>query len=72
VEITTTERYDKAAAKDLMRSTIAKADEVSSAVDAAMINTSVEFDPPYDVNETFDDVLDIFIQNHPELVPVEE
>lgn len=72
VEITTTERYDKAAAKDLMRSTIAKADEVSAAVDAAMINTSVEFDPPYDVNETFDDVLDIFIQNHPELVPVEE
>lgn len=72
VEITTTERYDKAAAKDLMRATIAKADEVSAAVDAAMINTSVEFDPPYDVNETFDDVLDIFIQNHPELVPVEE
>lgn len=72
VEITTTERYDKAAAKNLMRSTIAKADEVSAAVDAAMINTSVEFDPPYDVNETFDDVLDIFIQNHPELVPVEE
>lgn len=72
VEITTTERYNKAAAKDLMRSTIAKADEVSAAVDAAMINTPVEFDPPYDVNETFDDVLDIFIQNHPELVPVEE
>ena len=72
VEITTTERYDKAAAKDLMRSTIAKADEVSAAVDAAMINTAVEFDPPYDVNETFDDVLDIFIQNHPELAPVEE
>lgn len=72
VEITTTERYDKVAAKDLMRSTIAKADEVSAAVDAAMINTAVEFDPPYDVNETFDDVLDIFIQNHPEFAPVEE
>lgn len=72
VEITTTERYDKAAAKDLMRSTIAKADEVSAAVDAAMINTVVEFNPPYDVNETFDDVLDTFIQRNPEVVPSEE
>lgn len=72
VEITTTERYDKAAAKDLMRATIAKADEVSSAVDAAMINTTVEFNPPYDVNETFDDVLEVFIQLNPEVVPNEE
>ena len=66
VEITTTENYDKEAAKALMRATIAKADEVSAAVDAAMINTVVEYEPPYDVNETFDDVLDAFVQNNPE------
>lgn len=72
VEITTTENYDKDAAKALMRETIAKADEVSAAVDAAMINTVVEYEPPYDVNETFDDVLDIFVQNHPEFAPVVE
>ena len=72
VEITTTENYDKAAAKALMRETIAKADEVSAAVDAAMINTVVEYEPPYDVNETFDDVLDTFIQKHPEFIPVIE
>lgn len=66
VEITTTERYDKAAAKALMRETIAKADEVSAAVDAAMINTVVEYEPPYDVNETYDDVLEAFVQNNPE------
>jgi len=72
VEITTTENYDKESAKALMRETIAKADEVSAAVDAAMINTVVEYEPPYDVNETFDDVLDIFIQNHPEFAPVVE
>lgn len=70
VEITTTENYDKDAAKALMRATIAKADEVSASVDAAMINTIVGYEPPYDVNESFDDVLDSFIQNHPELVPV--
>lgn len=72
VEITTTENYDKEAAKALMRATIAKADEVSAAVDAAMINTVVEYEPPYDVNETYDDVLESFIQAHPEFAPVVE
>lgn len=72
VEIITTENYDKEAAKRLMRETISKADEVSAAVDAAMINTVVEYDPPYDVNETFDDVLDIFVHRHPEFTPVIE
>ena len=72
VEITTTENYDKEAAKALMRATIAKADEVSAAVDAAMINTVVEYEPPYDVNESFDDVLDAFVHNHPEFAPVVE
>lgn len=64
VEITTTENYDKEAAKALMRATIAKADEVSAAVDAAMINTIVEYEPPYDVNESFDDVLEAFAASH--------
>ena len=64
MEITTTENYDKEAAKALMRATIAKADEVSAAVDAAMINTVVEYEPPYDVNESFDDVLEAFAESH--------
>ena len=72
VEIITAENYNKANAKNLMRETISKADEVSAAVDAAMINTTVEFDPPYDVNETFDDVLETFIQRNPEVIPYEE
>ena len=64
VEVTTTENYDKDAAKTMVRSMIAKADEVSAAVDAAMINTRLDYEPPYDVNESFDDVLEYFIQNH--------
>lgn len=70
VEITTTENYDKEAAKALMRATIAKADEISAAVDAAMINTVVEYKPPYDVNETYDDVLESFVQVHTKFTPV--
>ena len=61
-ETTTTENYDKAAAKTMMRNMIAKADEVSAAVDAAMINTTLDYEPPYDVNESFDDVLEMFVQ----------
>lgn len=63
VEITTSENYDKAAAKGMMRGMIAKADEVSAAIDAAMINTVVGYEPPYNVNDSFDDVIEAFIQS---------
>lgn len=71
-EVTTEERYDKDAAKALMRETIAKADEVSAAIDAALINTTVTYEPPYDVNESFDDVLEAFAQHRVEVTTVEE
>ena len=29
-----------------------------------MINTVVEYEPPYDVNESFDDVLEAFAAGH--------
>ena len=72
VDVTTSERYDKNNAKTIMRSVIGKADAVSADVDAAMINTMVEYEPPYDVNESFDDVLEAFMEAHPELTTVEE
>ena len=72
VEVTTTERYDKEAAKTMMRETIAKADEVSAAIDAALINTTVAYEPPYDVNESFDDVLETFVQRQGEVTTTEE
>ena len=72
VEVTTTERYDKEAAKTMMREVIAKADEVSAAIDAALINTTVAYEPPYDVNESFDDVLEAFVQRQGEVTTTEE
>lgn len=72
VEVTTTERYDKEAAKTMMREVIAKADEVSAAIDAALINTTVAYEPPYDVNESFDDVLEAFVQRQGEVTATEE
>lgn len=72
VEVTTTERYDKEAAKTMMRETITKADEVSAAIDAALINTAVAYEPPYDVNESFDDVLETFVQRQGKVTTTEE
>lgn len=61
VEVVSEEAYDKTGAKTLMREMISKADEVSAAIDAAMINTRVDYEPVFDVNETFDDVMTDFL-----------
>lgn len=64
VDIATTINYDKEKAKKLMRDMISEADRVSAAIDAAMINTEVDYNPEYDVNEDYDDVILTFIVNH--------
>lgn len=61
IEVVSEEAYDKTGAKTLMREMISKADEVSAAIDAAMINTKVTYEPVFDVNETFDDVMTDFL-----------
>lgn len=61
IEVVSEEAYDRTSAKTLMREMISKADEVSAAIDAAMINTKVNYAPAFDVNETFDDVMTDFI-----------
>lgn len=63
IEVVSEEAYDKTGAKTLMREMISKADEISAAIDAAMINTKVAYEPVFDVNETFDDVMTDFLAN---------
>ena len=60
IEVVSEEAYDKTGAKTMMREMISKADEVSAAIDAAMINSKVDYEPVFDVNETFDDVMTDF------------
>ncbi len=62
IEVVTEEAYDKDGAKTLMRSLITDADKVSAEIDAALINTVVDYEPVFDVNETFDDVMDDFLK----------
>lgn len=62
IEVVTEEAFDKVGAKTLMRSLITDADKVSADIDAAMITTKVDYEPVFDVNETFDDVMMEFIE----------
>lgn len=61
IEVVAEEAYDRTVAKKTMRDMISAADKTSADIDAAMINTVVEYEPVYDVNESFDDVMAEFI-----------
>lgn len=57
VEIVSEEAYDRDSAKKVMKDMISAADKTSAEIDSAMINTSVDYEPLYDVNESFEDVM---------------
>lgn len=58
LEIVTEDAYDRDRAKSLMKKYKKKADKVSAEIDEAMVNTQVFFDPKFDVNDTFDDIVE--------------
>ncbi len=62
IEVTSAEAYNKADAKEFMRSVISDADKVSADIDSAMINSVVDYVPRFDVNESFEDVMAEFIE----------
>lgn len=61
VEVTTSEAYDRDKLKATMLDAISTADTVSAEIDKAMINTTVEYEPMYDVNESFEDIMEKFL-----------
>lgn len=65
IEVIAEDAYNRDDAKAIMRSMISNADKVSADIDAAMINTKVDYTPVFDVNETFEDVMAEFIKNLP-------
>lgn len=58
--------YDRDGAKAAMREHIAEADSVSSMIDLAMITTAVGYEPPFDVNESFEDCMEDFLREKAE------
>lgn len=61
VEVTYEENFNRDEAKKQARQLVEKSDEVSAKIDAAMINTQVNYDPVFNVNDSFEDVMADFI-----------
>lgn len=61
IEVVSEEAFDRETAKKTMRELLAQSDKTSAEIDAAMINTEVEYNEPFNVNDSFDDVMDVFI-----------
>ena len=41
-----------------------QADSTSAEIDRHIINAGVEYEQPFDVNDSFDDVFEMFLANH--------
>lgn len=63
VEVEFAENYNRESARQLMRTMISESDDVSRSIDTAMINTVVDYDAPFDVNDSFDDAMAAFLAN---------
>ena len=61
IEVEANEAFDRSVAKDTMRKLILEADKVSAEIDSAMINAMVEYDAPFNVNDSFEDVMTDFL-----------
>lgn len=61
IEVKKTLAFSKDEAKQVSRKLISSADDASRKVDEALVNTEVKYNPPYDVNDTFEDVAAQFL-----------
>lgn len=61
MDIVDEDNFDRTAAKEIMRRLVDEADAVSTKVELALVNTNVDYTPPFNVNDTFDDVMQEFL-----------
>lgn len=60
IEVEREYAYDVGNAKNLMKQYSTKADETSLLIEQAMVNTTVQFNPKFNVNDSFDDIMEEF------------
>lgn len=60
IEVVSSAAYDTDTAKKVMREAATESDRISTMIDLAMINTTVDYEPTFDVNDSWDDVMKIF------------
>jgi hypothetical protein len=58
-EVTTID-FDRTKVKAVAKKLIKEADEISAIIDKLMIDTEVDYEPIYDVNDSYEDVLSVF------------
>lgn len=62
IEVENTEDYDRALLKKICRTLQTKADAESEQIDSAMVNTVVDFTPAFDVNDSFEDMMEHWLE----------
>ena len=57
VEVVAEEMFDKPEVRSVAKDLISEANELSAKIDSAMVNTIVDYEPVFDVNDSFDDII---------------
>lgn len=57
VEVVAEEMFDKTKVRSVAKDLISEANELSAKIDSAMVNTVVDYEPVFDVNDSFDDII---------------
>lgn len=60
IDVISKEAFDRNFAKESSKKAIMEADKTSADIDAAMINAVVDYQPMFDVNDSFEDVMSEF------------
>lgn len=61
VEVVRTPAYNVDESKRIYKALLAEADKVSADIDAAMVNAVVDYEPPFNVNDEFDDAIEGYL-----------
>lgn len=61
IDVTTTERFTRERAKVIRLNLLADADKTSAGIDSTMITTQVDYEAPWGINESFEDIFAAFV-----------
>lgn len=63
VKRVTTINFDRNAIRRYLKELDTKADEMSSEIDKCIVNSQVAYEPPFDVNASFDDIVETYLSS---------
>lgn len=58
IETTITEDFDRKNCRDMIKNLLSEADKMSSVIEKMQVDTPVDYNPPFDVNDNFDEVVE--------------